>query len=415
MKKLLSVCLFSALLMLSACGGNETSEATPAVVATATEAAVVEATPTTEMTTTEEMTETATLTGTEEMTASEGLTGTEELTETDALTDGQEITGAGALTGTTEMTETAGMSETAGMEQAPRQLIRASTLQDYNVENAAGENLGNVQDLILNLDNGQILLVTVEYGGFLDIGDKVFPIPLSAFRFDQQTADLGNVEPAVPGAVITDTTDLTDTMGMTDTTGDMTTDAMTDTAVTDMVTDTEVIDTRLILDIPEETFQDAPGIEEDLNLTDPLTVGDIETFYRDLGEDVIGRPIAETNLEELDGRVVKLSDLDGANVQNPAGENVGEINDMLIDLRMGRVEYFILSFGGFLGIGDNEYAIPMDAFDLIPTSADMENGQPTLVLDITEEQLENAPVFDDTTLNAQDWDLDARNFWLENR
>ena len=427
MKKLLGVCLLPLLLLLAACGGNDSAEATPTAAAPATvaatpteEATVAEATPT-EMTETTELTGTEGMTGTEEMTGTGDMTDTEEMTGTTGLTDSEGMTGteeltgtsdlgrASGLTGTTEMSGTAGMTETAGMQQAPRQLLRASELQDYTVENAAGDNLGSVDDLVLNLENGQILLVTLQYGGFLDIGDKTFPVPLSAFRFDRETVE-------IPGASdVTDTTGITATDGLTDATDGVGSVGITDTAaLTDGagVTDTVVLDTRLILDIPEETFQNAPGIDEDMNLTDAVTVGEIETFYRDLGEDVIGRPIAETNVDDLTGRAVKLSDLDGANVQNPNGDNVGEINDMLLDLRAGRVEYFILSFGGFLGIGDNEYAIPVDAFDVIPTSADVENGQPTLVLDITEEQLETAPVFDDTTLDAADWDLDAQDFWL---
>ena len=205
--------------------------------------------------------------------------------------------------------------------------------------------------------------------------------------------------------MVTDTNAISGTDGMAGT-GDMT------GTMSGTMTDTVVVGTRLILDIPEATFENAPGIDEDMNLTDPATVGDMETFYRDLGEDVIGRPIAETNLDDLTGRVIKLSDLDGANVNNPDGDGVGEIDDILIDLRAGRVEYFILSFGGFLGIGDNLYAIPMDAFTVIPTSADVENGYPTLVLDVTEEQLQNAPVFNADELSAPDWDLDAHDFWI---
>ncbi|MEZ4737606.1 MAG: PRC-barrel domain-containing protein [Caldilineaceae bacterium] len=252
-----------------------------------------------------------------------------------------------------------------------------------------------MEDLVFNLDTGEILLVTLQYGGFLDIGDKVFPIPLSAFRFDQLTEEVPAALPpaAAPGAVVTDTALLTDAVAIT-------------------ATEPIVIDTLLILDIPEETFQEAPGVEEDLDLTDSAMVGEIETFYRDLGEDVIGRPIAETDLEALTGRAVKLSDLEGGNVQSPDGEGLGEIQDLLIDLRAGRVEYLLLSFGGFLGIGDSEYAIPVDTFEVIPTSADVAAGAPELVLDTTEEQLEGAPVFDELELENTDWDLDARNFWL---
>lgn len=387
MKKSVGICLLSVLLLLAACNDGGAANAPAADQATATPAAAVA---TVAATPTESITETEGMTGTEGLTETEGMTGMEDITETEG------VTGAGLMTGTMGITETEGLTETAGVEEAPRQLIRASDLQGYDVQNPAGESLGSVQDLVLNLDNGQILLVTLEYGGFLDIGDKVFPIPLSAFRFEEETTDIP-VAPAVPGAVVTDTTGMTGTAGLTDT-------------VTPVV-----VDTLLILDIPEETFQDAPGFEDNFPvLTDPASIGDIETFYRDLGEDVIGRPIAETDLDALAGQVVKLSDLEGGNVQNLDGDGVGEIDDMLIDLRAGRVEYFILSFGGFLGIGENLYAIPVDGFDVIPTSADVEEGSPGLVLDITEEQLQEAPVFDETTLADPTWDSTSRDFWLPN-
>lgn len=378
MNKLLGTSLLLALLVLSACEGGGTTTTAPSgatSAATVTSEVVVEPT-----------------VATPEVT--EELTGTEEITDNLGLTDTEDVTGAGAITATTGLTDTDGMTETSGMEEAPSELILASDLQGYNVQNAAGEGLGSVQDLVFNLDDGQILLVTVEYGGFLGIGNKVFPIPLSAFRFEQITAEIPAVDPALPGGVVTDTT------GITDTTGAVATESM-------------AVATALVLDIPEETFENAPGFENDFPvLTEPATVGEIESFYRDLGEDVIGRPIAETDLDAVAGRTVKLSELNGRNVENPQENGVGEINDILIDLQAGRVEYLILSFGGFLGIGENRYAIPVDAFEVIPSSADVEAGSPELVLDVTEEQLEGAPVFDDLNLGNLDWDLDARDFWL---
>ncbi len=397
MKKLTSAGLLFTLLLLAACGGGGTgepaAEATMAEVATPTVAVVA---PSTGVTDTADVTDSGDMTETEDVTDMTGMTATETLTTATPFTDSMEMTdtgdvsGASAVTATTGMNNTDEMTETAGIEEAPSQLMRASDLQGYNVQNPAGERLGSVQDLVFNLDTGEIVLVTVEYGGFLDIGDKVFPIPLSAFRFEELTDEI----PAVaPGAGITDTTTMTDPL-------------MTGT-------ESIVYDTLLVLDIPEETFENAPGFADDFPiLTDAANVGEIETFYRDLGEDVIGRPIAETDLDALAGRAVKLSDLDGGNVQNPAGEGLGEIQDLLIDLRAGRVEHLILTFGGFLGLGANEYAIPVDAFEVIPSSADVEAGAPELVLDTTEEQLTEAPVFDEVDLDGPDWDLETRNFWL---
>lgn len=394
--------LLTMALFLSACNGGGDTGPTSLVTAAppATTAAVVEptttptaVTETEELTATEELTDDTALTETETSTDSAALTTTEEMTDSTTLTATDDVTGASALTSTLDMTDTQATTDTAGIQEAPGQLALASDLQGYAVLNPDGEDLGSVQDLVFNLDDGQIVLVTVEYGGFLDIGDKVFPIPLSAFRFNQDVAQMPAVATAMPGGVITETTVVTDT-------GE------------EVINESLAVASSLILDIPEETFENAPGFADNFPvLTESATVGEIESFYRDLGEDVIGRSITETDLEALAGRAVKLSEIIGGDVQNPAGEGVGEIENMLVNLQAGKVEYLILSFGGFLGIGENQYAIPVDTFEVIPSSADVEAGAPELVLDITEEQLEGAPVFDELNVNEQTWDSDVRDFW----
>ena len=51
----------------------------------------------------------------------------------------------------------------------------------------------------------------------------------------------------------------------------------------------------------------------------------------------------------------------GDKVVNAAGENVGKIEDLMIDLDNGRGGYAVLSFGGLLGMGDKLFAIPWQA------------------------------------------------------
>lgn len=49
--------------------------------------------------------------------------------------------------------------------------------------------------------------------------------------------------------------------------------------------------------------------------------------------------------------LIAASKVNGTSVVNPAGESLGSIYDVMIDKRSGRVEYAIMSFGGFLGWG----------------------------------------------------------------
>jgi hypothetical protein len=48
----------------------------------------------------------------------------------------------------------------------------------------------------------------------------------------------------------------------------------------------------------------------------------------------------------------------GTNVYNTAGDNLGSIHDLMIDKLSGKVAYAILSFGGFLGIGNDYHPLP---------------------------------------------------------
>jgi sporulation protein YlmC with PRC-barrel domain len=104
---------------------------------------------------------------------------------------------------------------------------------------------------------------------------------------------------------------------------------------------------------------------------------------------------AETNTRDAETytrkgnyrRVMSASTLTGDNVVNAAGEDLGKIQDIMLDTPTGRVAYAVLSFGGFLGMGDKLFAIPWDQLSL-----DEENKR--FVLNVNRAKLENAPGFD---------------------
>jgi len=77
----------------------------------------------------------------------------------------------------------------------------------------------------------------------------------------------------------------------------------------------------------------------------------------------------------------------GNDVFNRDAEDLGDIKEIMLDMRSGRVSYAVLSFGGFMGVGKKLFAVPWQALTL-----DTENKR--FVLDVNKEQLENAPGFD---------------------
>jgi sporulation protein YlmC with PRC-barrel domain len=87
---------------------------------------------------------------------------------------------------------------------------------------------------------------------------------------------------------------------------------------------------------------------------------------------------------------IRASQLTGMEVKNAQGEDLGEVKDIVIDARSGKVEYVALAHGGILGIGEDLFAYPVSAF-----SRGADRDELVLNADVTEEQLEDSQGFND--------------------
>ena len=85
--------------------------------------------------------------------------------------------------------------------------------------------------------------------------------------------------------------------------------------------------------------------------------------------------------------VMAASDFEGEDVVNRQGETVGEVEEVMLDVRSGRIAYAVLAVGGFLGIGERYFAIPWRALTL-------DTDRKCFILDVDKERLQNAPGFD---------------------
>jgi sporulation protein YlmC with PRC-barrel domain len=103
----------------------------------------------------------------------------------------------------------------------------------------------------------------------------------------------------------------------------------------------------------------------------------------------------------LSMNLLSTSTLRNTSVVNPQGEDLGSIEDLMIDPTQGRVQYAVLDFGGFLGVGDKLFAVPLEAFTI-----DRQNER--FVLDVTKDRLESAPGFD-----KSNWPTTADPAFLE--
>ena len=237
-----------------------------------------------------------------------------------------------------------------------------------NVIGADGDDLGNVQDIVLDRDEGRVAYLIVSYGGILGVGDKRFAVPWQAFG---QTADR-----------------------------------------------------ELSLAIDRERLADAPGFERGTlpNKADPLFHEEVHSFYNARPYSVeeqrrarADEEAAEEHAAEHDGEdwaswwdwnswvsreddtdwARRLDDLIGRNIENAEGETIAALNDVILDSREARVVYAVVSYGGALGFPADTAIIPWDTLRL-----DMERE--AYVTDATVDQFEQAKLSDTEYRNLED-------------
>jgi hypothetical protein len=105
---------------------------------------------------------------------------------------------------------------------------------------------------------------------------------------------------------------------------------------------------------------------------------------------VAGRPVDvdETN------RLISSDKVDGTDVYNRNGDHLGTVHDVMIDKRTGQVEYAIMSFGGFLRIGESYHPLPWRTLTY-------DTSMGGYVVDVDRTRLDMAPRY--TSSSLPDW------------
>jgi sporulation protein YlmC with PRC-barrel domain len=76
--------------------------------------------------------------------------------------------------------------------------------------------------------------------------------------------------------------------------------------------------------------------------------------------------------------------VEGTSVFNKDGEKIGKILNFMVNKHSGQVEYAVMSFGGFLGMGEDHYPLPWKKLKYVV-------ARHGFVVDVTKEKLEKAP------------------------
>jgi sporulation protein YlmC with PRC-barrel domain len=95
--------------------------------------------------------------------------------------------------------------------------------------------------------------------------------------------------------------------------------------------------------------------------------------------------MAEVNTKETSD-LISSEKVEGTAVMNRQGEKIGSIESVMIEKRSGKVAYAVMSFGGFLGIGDQHHPVPWSAL-----AYDTNLGG--YVIDADKSRLQGAPTY----------------------
>lgn len=204
-----------------------------------------------------------------------------------------------------------------------REARLASKVLNTNVVNTQGDDLGEINDLALDISGGKVRYAAVTRGGFLGMGGKMLAVPLHAFQFSGED--------------------------------------------------------RAVLNVSEEQLKQREGFDEDQWPQQPQ--GDWGAGQPD-ARDAQERQRRIDGAGQAGGTVEKASDVIGSNLRGTGDEDLGEIDDIVIKSSDGSIEYLLVSKDdGHIAVpvsavrmANERVIISMDkrSFDLLPTFRDKE-------------------------------------------
>jgi len=220
-------------------------------------------------------------------------------------------------------------------------VFRSGEIIGMPVRNRAGENLGKIDDLVIDMKNGEVRYAALSFGGVAGIGSKLFAVPFQAMTFVFGEPNKANSR-------------------------------------------------HFMFEVSKDQLDRAPGFDSSHwpNVADPQWGASIDKHYNverkqhlKADEGAAPKVAYET--------VFRASKIKGMDVRNDHDENLGSVDEVVIDVNKGRVKYVALSFGSWFTGGNKLFAVPLSSFTL-----NHANDKTFLVTHVSQEALRNAPGFD---------------------
>ena len=235
--------------------------------------------------------------------------------------------------------ESAGRSANEG-QVAISHVFRSADLIGLDVKNKAGEEIASINDLVVDLKSGEVRYAALSSGGVAGFGGKMFAVPWHAMTF--------------------------------------------------MMGEPNKADSRyFIFDVTKQQLEQSDGFDTAKwpNVADPKWASMVKKDHAK----------NEPKTESADGTrptvayetVFRASKIKGLDVRNDANEDLGDVDEVVIDVTKGAVKYLVLSHGTLLTGGNKLFAVPLNAITLAHAS-----DKSYILFNVSQDALKNAPGFD---------------------
>jgi len=220
-------------------------------------------------------------------------------------------------------------------------VFRSSEIIGLAVRNKEGENLGKIDDLVVDMKSGEVRYAALAYGGVAGIGSKLFAVP-----FEKMTFVFGEPNKANSR--------------------------------------------HFLFEESKDKLENSQGFDSSHwpNVADPQWGASIDKHYNVERKEHLKTEQGAAPQVAYE-TVFRASKVKGMDVRNDHDENLGSVDELVIDVTKGHIKYVALSFGSWFTGGNKLFAVPLSSFTLKHA-----NDKTFLVTHVSQEALRNAPGFD---------------------